>query len=72
MLVHWTASPEQPYIVATTALMAGFDYAHVRLVVHPSEPDSLVEFLQESGRAGRDGKRLIYTCYWWMPPDGLG
>jgi superfamily II DNA helicase RecQ len=54
----WLATPEQPYIVATSALSAGFDYAHVRLVMHVNKPDSLVDFAQESRRAGRDGKEV--------------
>jgi hypothetical protein len=56
LLRTWLLSPNQPYIVATSALSAGFDYAHVRLVIHVNEPSSLVDFAQESGRAGRDGK----------------
>ena len=42
--------------MATSALSVGFDYPHVRLVIHVDEPSSLVDFAQESGRAGRDGK----------------
>ncbi len=56
LLRTWLLSPDQPYIVATSALSAGFDYAHVRLVMHVDEPSSLVDFAQESGRAGRDGE----------------
>lgn len=43
--------------MATAALAEGFDYPHVRLVMNVNEPESLVIFTQESGRAGRDGKR---------------
>lgn len=57
ILDHWTQALGTPYIVATTALAEGFDYPHVRLVVNVDEPESLVIFAQESGRAGRDGKR---------------
>jgi len=66
----WLASADQPYIVATAALSAGFDYAHVRLVVHINEPASLVDFAQESGRAGRDGREaysLILLLPRWKP-----
>ena len=44
LLRVWLASSEQPYIVATSALSAGFDYAHVRLVIHVNEPSSLMDF----------------------------
>jgi superfamily II DNA helicase RecQ len=66
LLRTWLATPEQPYIVATSALSAGFDYAHVRLVMHINEPDSLVDFAQESGRAGRDGKEAYSVML--LPP----
>ena len=57
VLDRWTQTAGQPFIVATSALAEGFDYAHVRLVVHVNEPKSLVLFAQESGRAGRDDAR---------------
>jgi superfamily II DNA or RNA helicase len=66
LLRTWLATPAPPYIVATSALSAGFDYAHVRLVLHLNEPDSLVAFAQESGRAGRDGKEAYSVVL--LPP----
>lgn len=56
-LRRWTGSPSCPFLVATTALAEGFDYPHVRLVLNVDEPDSLVIFAQQSGRAGRDGRK---------------
>jgi superfamily II DNA helicase RecQ len=44
LLRMWLASLDQPYIVATSTLSAGFDYAHVRLVIYVNEPSSLVDF----------------------------
>ena len=45
--------------MATSALGLGFDYPHIRWVVHVGPPDVITSFSQESGRAGRDGS---YAC----------
>ena len=46
-------------MVATSAFGTGIDFAGVRLVLHVGYSPSILDYAQETGRAGRDG-RLAY------------
>jgi superfamily II DNA helicase RecQ len=39
------------------ARVMGVDYGAVRFVVHSGLADTLLDYAQESGRGGRDGRR---------------
>jgi superfamily II DNA helicase RecQ len=70
ILSQWITDKAQPVIVATSALGIGFDYPHIRWVVHVDAPDKVTAFSQESGRAGRDSGKassIVMLSATWKP-----
>lgn len=55
VLASWQAGIVS-VVCATSALGMGLDRSDVRWITHVGLPDSLLRYVQEIGRAGRDGK----------------
>ncbi|CAG8602405.1 2890_t:CDS:2, partial [Scutellospora calospora] len=53
-------------IIATTAFGIGLDTSDVRLVLHYTFPINLIELIQQSGRAGHNGKQAQDIVFFSM------
>ncbi|GHU54205.1 ATP-dependent DNA helicase RecQ [Spirochaetia bacterium] len=69
-LEKWFLHNERGVLIATCAFGLGIDKADIRTVIHRDCPPSVEAYLQESGRAGRDGKPSIAVLL-WGPADDL-
>ncbi|GHU19767.1 ATP-dependent DNA helicase RecQ [Spirochaetia bacterium] len=66
----WFLHNERGVLVATCAFGLGVDKADIRTVIHRDCPPSVEAYLQESGRAGRDGKPSLAVLL-WGPADEM-
>lgn len=62
------------FVVCTSAFGMGVNKANVRWIVHYHAPNLLAEYVQEIGRAGRDGQSaialtLVSEPTGWLDPD---
>jgi ATP-dependent DNA helicase RecQ len=62
-LEEWYLSSDG-VLVSTCAFGLGVDKADIRTVIHRDCPPSVEAYLQESGRAGRDGKQSRAVLLW--------
>ncbi|KAL0562658.1 hypothetical protein V5O48_019425, partial [Marasmius crinis-equi] len=58
------------WMACTQAFGQGVDYGRVRAVIHV-DPRDIVNYAQETGRGGRDGKPALCIAFWWKLPKGF-
>ena len=65
----WFFKSDNGILVSTCAYGMGVDKSNIRTVIHRDCPPSVEAYLQESGRAGRDGEASSAILL-WGPEDG--
>ena len=66
----WFLHNSEAVLCATCAYGLGIDKADIRTVIHRDCPPSVEAYLQESGRAGRDGNQS-QAVFLWGPEDEM-
>ncbi len=66
-LEAWFLASDDGALIATSAYGMGIDKPNIRTVVHRELPESAEAYLQETGRAGRDGKPSRAILLWYQP-----
>ncbi len=64
-------TPPAPFVICTNAFGLGLDVPDVRLVIHWQHPASVEDYVQEFGRAGRDGKPAVAVLFTRPGETGL-
>jgi ATP-dependent DNA helicase RecQ len=62
-------------VFATVAIRMGVDIPDIRQVVHIGPPRTVKAYIQETGRAGRDGRPSVAYLYYNnrdIAPDRIG
>lgn len=62
-------SGEWDILCATTAFGMGIDVPDIRRIIHDELPDSVIDYVQQTGRAGRDGMKA--ECILMLEPRHL-
>jgi ATP-dependent DNA helicase RecQ len=63
--------PAADVVICTNAFGMGLDLPNVRLVVHWQHPASVEDYMQEFGRAGRDGAPSVAVLFTGAKDTGL-
>jgi ATP-dependent DNA helicase RecQ len=66
----WFLHNGEAVLVATCAFGMGVDKADIRTVIHRDCPPSVEAYLQEAGRAGRDGLQSKAVLLWGPDDEG--
>jgi len=64
--MRFMSSGKRIVMIATSAFGLGVDKPDIRYVIHYQVPGSLEAYVQEAGRAGRDGLAARCILLWWQ------
>ncbi|KAH7126560.1 hypothetical protein B0J13DRAFT_588949 [Dactylonectria estremocensis] len=73
VIKQWLSTIDPPAVIAISALGPGFNHPRVQWVIHVGAPSLMINFSQELGRAGRDGKVaesiVLLSATWQLQLD---